>query len=133
MNIYVKKVLGYKSYWSNSFKEMFYFKVPAKWKNSVHLFMKICHQRSKWFGPSIMYIFIFQHMLNFFCFLCSSLICNQCAVSNFKWSLLLKDETRVILLQVSENEAGDLNLGPDFRLHDSFNYAGYVDIFGIVV
>ena len=37
------------------------------------------------------------------------------------------------LLQVSENEAGDLNLGPEFRLHDSFNCAGYEDIFGIVV
>ena len=28
------------------------------------------------------------------------------------------------LLQVSENEVGDLNLGPNFRLHESFNCAG---------
>ena len=29
-------------------------------------------------------------------------------------------------LQTSLNDNGDLNLGPDFRLHETFNCAGYV-------
>ena len=36
------------------------------------------------------------------------------------------------LLQVSKNDKGDLNLGPDFRLHESFNCAGYDDVFGTI-
>ena len=26
-------------------------KAPAKWRNSVYVLVKICHQRSKWLGP----------------------------------------------------------------------------------
>ena len=56
----------------------------------------------------------------------------QAVLTGTQLSMIPNDKCEQFL-QVSENEAGDLNLGPDFRLHDSFNYAGYVDIFGIVV
>ena len=39
---------------------------------------------------------------------------------------IVKNDKCEKILQLSENENGDLNLGPDFRLHKSFNCAGYV-------
>ena len=48
-----------------------------------------------------------------------------------KLSMLQNDKCEQ-LLQVSKNDKGDLNLGPDFRLHESFNCAGYDDVFGII-
>ena len=48
-----------------------------------------------------------------------------------KLSMIQNDKCEQ-LLQVSKNDKGDLNLGPDFRLHESFNCAGYDDVFGII-
>ena len=40
---------------SNSFKEIFHIKAPAKWRNSC-----LCHQRSKWLGPLLKMWFRFS-------------------------------------------------------------------------
>ena len=48
----------------------------------------------------------------------------QAVLTGTQLSMIPNDECEQFL-QVSENEAGDLNLGHNFRLHESFNCAGY--------
>ena len=55
----------------------------------------------------------------------------QHILRHLKLSMIQNDKCEQ-LLQFSENDKGDLNLGPDFRLHESFNCAGYDDVFGII-